>query len=336
MNFEAVDGLDIDEIEVSVADLDPKGKITALFSIRSKLLHSARESTCCREVIFDGRKRLAAIFRQHGGDRHNESAQIFEGLIQPDDILKHAAGIKQKPRQAREETRQRPFAFYVYGPGLNDQGVANMRKFLGAKGRRLGSMNQLDPLGLLHVLEETYDGRPIYITQALDENEKLCRQLVVVAKINPRLAKRLFTLEWNDDVPNPKPITEDSSFQRFSASLVHEDGKMEALSEFIYHQPGVGEMFNGRITRAVESGFFVEIIPGVSGLAHKSKIPSDLIDTLKEGDAITVVVTEIMGADYIRLSMTQAKEEADRGKQPLFEGNNLRLLASAVSGEDIS
>lgn len=329
MVFEIGDDLNIREIEIDIKDLGSKRRISALFSIRKKLFITAGLYEHLREEIYEQRREIADLFRNYGGDQHNESAKIFESLTKPDDLLQHVPKDEDKSKQ--ERVRHRPFAFHVYGPPLSEQEFNNMRSFINNQSRKMGSINHLDTLGLLHVLEETYDDRPIYITQPFDE--KLCRKLVVITQMNYRLKERIFILEWDNDIPKPKPITEHPSFQRFSTALARKDEDMiRSLHDFIYWQPREGEMFNGRVNKAVDHGFFIEIIPGVEGLVHKSEVPNDLIDTLEEGNIVTVLATNVdKQSGHIRLSITKAKEMAvKKGLKPVFGMENLKLLTDGI------
>ncbi len=75
-----------------------------------------------------------------------------------------------------------------------------------------------------------------------------------------------------------------------------------------------GEIYKGKVTRIMDFGAFVEVLPKQEGLVHVSEIapyrvnhPSDL---LKEGDEITVKVLEIDSMGRINLSHKQTEEGA--------------------------
>jgi RecJ-like exonuclease len=59
------------------------------------------------------------------------------------------------------------------------------------------------------------------------------------------------------------------------------------------------KIYRGRVTRIVDFGAFVEIIPGVEGLLHISEIAEqrikDVRDVLKEGQEINVKIIEKVG-----------------------------------------
>lgn len=70
----------------------------------------------------------------------------------------------------------------------------------------------------------------------------------------------------------------------------------------------VGERFDGKVTRLMDFGAFVELIPGtgVEGLVHISQFRRERVenihDVVKVGDVISVVVTEIDSMGRINLS----------------------------------
>ena len=78
--------------------------------------------------------------------------------------------------------------------------------------------------------------------------------------------------------------------------------KIEALTKEIE----VGEIYNGSVTRLMNFGAFVEILPGKEGLVHVSeladyRVPS-VEDVVKIGDEVMVMVTEIDRMGRINLS----------------------------------
>lgn len=76
--------------------------------------------------------------------------------------------------------------------------------------------------------------------------------------------------------------------------------------ESLIREVEVGEIYEGKVTRIMAFGAFVEILPGKEGLLHISKISKERIDkvedVLKVGDEITVKVIEIDNQNRINLS----------------------------------
>ncbi len=85
-----------------------------------------------------------------------------------------------------------------------------------------------------------------------------------------------------------------------SAQRAHE--RIEALTESAV----IGRIYTGKVVRVVDFGAFVEIIPNIEGLVHISQLNSQRVekveDVVREGDEITVMVTDIDSQGRIRLS----------------------------------
>jgi len=68
----------------------------------------------------------------------------------------------------------------------------------------------------------------------------------------------------------------------------------------------VGEVYTGKVTRLLNFGVFVEILPGKEGLVHISQLGEDHVETVEDevqpGDEVTVMVTEIDSLGRINLS----------------------------------
>ncbi|MDR3091931.1 MAG: polyribonucleotide nucleotidyltransferase [Clostridiales bacterium] len=85
--------------------------------------------------------------------------------------------------------------------------------------------------------------------------------------------------------------------------------KALAIIRAIVTDPEVGAVFEGRVTRLLDFGAFVEIAPEKEGLVHISQLAAERIekveDAVKVGDYIKVVVCEIDGQGRINLSHKQ-------------------------------
>jgi polyribonucleotide nucleotidyltransferase len=92
----------------------------------------------------------------------------------------------------------------------------------------------------------------------------------------------------------------------------------------------VGKVYNGKITRIVDFGAFVEVLPGKEGLVHISQIAHERVakvtDYLEEGQMVDVKVMEIDRQNRVRLSIKEllekpvkeeapAKQESDSGEE---------------------
>ncbi len=76
--------------------------------------------------------------------------------------------------------------------------------------------------------------------------------------------------------------------------------------EMLLKEPEPGEIYEGKVTRIMNFGAFVEILPGKEGLVHISKIAKERIDKVEDvlhvGDEVKVKVTEIDDQGRINLS----------------------------------
>ena len=75
----------------------------------------------------------------------------------------------------------------------------------------------------------------------------------------------------------------------------------------------VGKTYNGKITRIVDFGAFVEVLPGKEGLVHISQIAHERVnkvtDYLEEGQMVDVKVMEIDRQNRVRLSIKELLEK---------------------------
>jgi polyribonucleotide nucleotidyltransferase len=82
----------------------------------------------------------------------------------------------------------------------------------------------------------------------------------------------------------------------------------------------VGEKFEGKVTRLMDFGAFVELVPGSEGLVHISQFRdervNDIHDVVKVGDIIPVVVVEIDAMKRINLSHKAALPGAKPYQKP--------------------
>jgi polyribonucleotide nucleotidyltransferase len=84
----------------------------------------------------------------------------------------------------------------------------------------------------------------------------------------------------------------------------------------IVREVQAGEVFQGKVTRLMAFGAFVEVLPGKEGLLHVSEISTHRVgkveDVFKPGDPVLVMVREI--DDMGRINLTRKKILADEAK----------------------
>jgi polyribonucleotide nucleotidyltransferase len=72
-------------------------------------------------------------------------------------------------------------------------------------------------------------------------------------------------------------------------------------------------IYEGRVSKLMDFGAFVNVLPGKDGLVHISQISEERVekvsDKLKEGDMVKVKVLEIDKQGRIRLSMKAVTAE---------------------------
>ncbi len=89
---------------------------------------------------------------------------------------------------------------------------------------------------------------------------------------------------------------------------------------------GEGDVVQGRVTKVVTFGAFVEILPGVEGLVHISELAQHHVENPREivsqGDLVNVKIIEI-DAERRRLSLSLKRIEEGEQAQPLPEGAEL-------------
>jgi small subunit ribosomal protein S1 len=86
---------------------------------------------------------------------------------------------------------------------------------------------------------------------------------------------------------------------------------------------GEGDVVEGRVTKVVTFGAFVEILPGVEGLVHISELAQHHVENPREvvaqGQAVNVKIIEIDG-ERRRLSLSLKRVEPDDPVQPRADG----------------
>ena len=95
-------------------------------------------------------------------------------------------------------------------------------------------------------------------------------------------------------------------------SGINGDNARKALQivDTIANGPEVGAIYRGKVVRIMDFGAFVEIVPGMDGLVHISKLDKQRVEKVEDvvsiGDEIVVKVTEIDRQGRINLSRKDA------------------------------
>ncbi len=192
------------------------------------------------------------------------------------------------------------------------------------------------------MLEET-------LRQARDARLKvLDAMLSVLAAPRPELspyAPRIITLRINPerigDVigPGGKMINEIIATTGVQAIDIEDDGlvmitstnaegaaKAEQWVRDLTREVIAGEIFKGKVTRLMDFGAFVEVLPKQEGLIHISNLApwrvGKVSDIVKMGDIVNVKVTEIDDLGRINLSMKDAPGNVYPERPPMDANGN--------------
>jgi len=91
----------------------------------------------------------------------------------------------------------------------------------------------------------------------------------------------------------------------------------------------IGDIVNGKVTRLVDFGAFVEILSGVEGLTHVSQVADHHVnhpkEVLQEGDEVEVKILDLRPEDKrISLSIKEAQYQATVQNQTSTDGEDAR------------
>ena len=119
------------------------------------------------------------------------------------------------------------------------------------------------------------------------------------------------------------------------ASTDEEAGqKAREWVESLVQEVEVGKIYEGKVTRLMSFGAFVEILPGQEGLVHISELTEGRVesvsDVLKEGDPVQVKVTEI--DDLGRVNLSKRLAERELGLVPKSEWRSPRPRRDSRDG----
>src|SRR5947209_775912 len=139
-------------------------------------------------------------------------------------------------------------------------------------------------------------------------------------------------LEIGQDV-KVKVLDIDRERQRISLGLkqTQSDPWQQVLET--YHE---GDTVEGKVTKVVTFGAFVEILPGVEGLVHISELAQHHVENPREvvsqGDTVNVLILEV-DAERRRLSLSLKRVEGneDLGSEPTGEAPQLDLSEDVFS-----
>jgi polyribonucleotide nucleotidyltransferase len=111
---------------------------------------------------------------------------------------------------------------------------------------------------------------------------------------------------------------EDDGTVTIASNKVDSLNAAKAWVESLVEEVEVGKLYEGTVTRLMNFGAFVEVLPGKEGLVHISQLGPErynqVEDAVREGDKVWVKVMEIDEMGRVNLSRRKAMEE--RGEIP--------------------
>src|SRR5437868_10758179 len=106
---------------------------------------------------------------------------------------------------------------------------------------------------------------------------------------------------------------EDDGTVRNTGAKAEGRDRARAMIEGLTKEPEVGEVFDGKVTRIMSIGAFVEYAPGKEGLVRASEISAERVnrieDVVKVGDSVKVKIAEVDRQGRVNLSIRAVGEE---------------------------
>src|SRR5438105_721529 len=108
---------------------------------------------------------------------------------------------------------------------------------------------------------------------------------------------------------------EDDGTIRITGAKPEGREKARAMIEGLTKEPEVGEVYEGKVTRIMGIGAFVEYLPGKEGLVRISELSTDRVnrveDVVNVGDTVTVKIAEVDRMGRVNLSIRAVSEGGD-------------------------
>jgi polyribonucleotide nucleotidyltransferase len=156
---------------------------------------------------------------------------------------------------------------------------------------------------------------------------------IISFKINPDLIRNVIgpggkmINQIIDETGVTIDVENDGTITVCSANKAGLDRAVQWIRD-LTREVAAGEIFNeGKVTRIMDFGAFVEVTPGQEGLVHISELApwrvGKVTDIVKVGDVVPVKVTEIDELGRINLSLKQARTELGipQEKPPGYDEN---------------
>ncbi len=181
-------------------------------------------------------------------------------------------------------------------------------------------------------LQQANEGR-MYILDVMDK--VLAQPREHMSPYAPRIEMMTIPIDKIRDVIGPGGKTIRKIITETGAKIdIDDDGRVVIASsdeeackkarewiDYLTEEVEVGKLYKGKVTRIVNFGAFVEILPGQEGLVHISELAERRVehvtDVLKEEDEVEVKVIEI--DDFGRINLSKRQADRDLGRTPASE-----------------
>jgi polyribonucleotide nucleotidyltransferase len=108
---------------------------------------------------------------------------------------------------------------------------------------------------------------------------------------------------------------EDDGTVRITGAKAEGRDKARAMIEGLTKEPEVGEVYDGKVTRIMSIGAFVEYLPGKEGLVRISELSTERVNTVEDavkvGDKVKVKVAEVDRMGRVNLSIRAVNENGN-------------------------
>ena len=169
----------------------------------------------------------------------------------------------------------------------------------------LGEMNKVISASRGQVSEEA----PVYVTMKIDPE-----------KIRDVIGKGGAVIRQICEESGAEIDIQDDGTIRIYGQNAEASNKAKVKIEGIVAEEEVGRIYDGKVSKIVDFGAFVNILPGTDGLVHISQIAEERVnnvsDYLKEGQMVKVKVLDVDNRGRIKLSIKEATAELAAGNQP--------------------
>jgi polyribonucleotide nucleotidyltransferase len=166
--------------------------------------------------------------------------------------------------------------------------------------------------GRIHILGEMAKAIAESRTQVSDNAPTLLTLKINPDKIRDVIGKGGATIRaLTDETGCTIDLEDDGSVKIYGETREKAEEAVRRVEE-ITAEAEVGAIYEGKVTKVVDFGAFVAIMPGTEGLLHISQIAEERVekvsDYVNEGDLIKVKVLDVDQRGRIKLSMKEAKE----------------------------